>query len=244
MSAPERDIVVIGGGCYGTFYAGQLAKAKERGKIAYRRMLIVDRDAGCRAARELAPTPDRALVVGDWDGFFDDWLPRAAPDDQLVPPPFTPHLMFAWLVRRARARWPARAVTVAPLPIAPGTPYDRTAPDATRYVSFAAWVCPTHCIEPATCPATGEPRSWDMGESVRALVARLRAAGHAVHGPALFECQHYAFGVGTFAAQAVLAGDALVTAAGAGAAADVLVGTISRCHGALNLLRLGAPNPV
>ena len=26
-----RDVIVIGGGCYGTFYAGQLAKAKEKG---------------------------------------------------------------------------------------------------------------------------------------------------------------------------------------------------------------------
>src|SRR5207245_11515292 len=33
-----RDVVVVGGGCYGTFYAGQLAKAKERGKARFRRV--------------------------------------------------------------------------------------------------------------------------------------------------------------------------------------------------------------
>jgi len=38
----------------------------------------------------------------------------------------------------------------------------------------------------------------------------------------------------------VLAGDRLVAEAGAsGAAAGVLVGTISSCHGAVNLLSLG-----
>jgi len=30
--ARMRDVIVIGGGCYGTFYAGQLAKAKERAR--------------------------------------------------------------------------------------------------------------------------------------------------------------------------------------------------------------------
>jgi len=80
-----------------------------------------------------------------------------------------------------------------------------------------------------------------MGDAVRGLTERLRAAGEPVHGPALFVCRHHVFGVGTFAVDAVLAGDALVRAAGeSGSAAGVLVGTISSCHGALNLLRIGA----
>jgi hypothetical protein len=62
-----------------------------------------------------------------------------------------------------------------------------------------------------------------------------------VSGPALFECKHEVFGVGMFAADAVRAGDRLVAEAGAsGHPAEVLIGTISRCHGALNLLALGA----
>src|SRR2546422_2621312 len=80
-----------------------------------------------------------------------------------------------------------------------------------------------------------------MGDAVRGLTERLRAAGEPVHGPALFVCRHHVFGVGTFAVDAVLAGDALVRTAGeTGSAAEVLVGTISSCHGALNLLRIGA----
>ena len=117
---------------------------------------------------------------------------------------------------------------------------DVTAQDGTRYVSFADWICPTHCIEPALCPAIGAPRTWEMGDAVRALAERLRGAGRPVAGPALFVCRHHVFGVGTFAGEAVLAGDRLVAEAGAsGAPAEVLVGTISSCHGALNLLSLG-----
>jgi len=61
-----------------------------------------------------------------------------------------------------------------------------------------------------------------------------------VTGPALFVCQHQVFGVGMFSAESVRAGDRLVEEAGAKDEAEILVGTISSCHGALNLLKLGA----
>ena len=244
-----RDAVVIGGGCNGTFYAGQLAKALAKGKARFRKVIVVDRDPHCRARIELGEAPERAFVESDWTGYLDAFLGTAVrarsgePQDYIVPSPLMPHLMFEWVVRRARARWPERAVTVAPVPGALGTPYDRAAPspDHTRYVSFADWICPTHCVEPAVCPAIGRPRTWEMSEAVTQLADRLRGAGERVSGPALFVCRHHVFGVGTFAVDAVLAGDALVAAAGeSGEPASALVGTISSCHGALNLLRLGA----
>ena len=242
-----RDVVVIGGGCYGTFYAGQLAKAKAKGKAQFRRVVVVDRSATCRARGELGEGPDRVFAVEEWSAFFDRFLagariPRPGePEDYIVPSPLMPHLMFEWVVRRARQRWPERPVEIAPVPGELGTPYDRAAPDHTRYVSFAAWLCPTHCVEPAICPAIAAPRTWEMGEAIGALAARLRAAGRPLSGTALFVCRHHVFGVGTFAVAAVLEGDRIVARAGAGAQpAEVLVGTISSCHGALNLLRIGA----
>jgi hypothetical protein len=79
-----------------------------------------------------------------------------------------------------------------------------------------------------------------MSDSVRDLVERLRTGGRSVDGPALFVCQHQVFGVGMFSAESVRAGDRLVAIAGAsGEPAEILVGTISSCHGALNLLTLG-----
>jgi len=229
----------VGGGCYGTFYASQLAKAKARGKVDFRTVIVVDRDPDCRARRELGEAPDRRFVTQDWTPFFDAYLVDAA-DDHIVPSPHMPHLMFEWVLGRARQRWPRRPISVEPVPGDIGTPYDRIAQDATRYVSFADWICPTHCIEPALCPAIGAPRTWEMGDAVRALADRLREGGQAVAGPALFVCKHHVFGVGTFAVEAVLAGDRLVAEAGAsGAPAGVLVGTISSCHGAVNLLSLG-----
>ena len=241
--------MVVGGGCYGTFYASQLAKAKARGKTDYRNVIVVDRNPDCRSRRELGDAPDRQFVTADWTAFFDAWLSDArrtthdARDDQIVPSPHMPHLMFEWVLRRARERWPRREVSVQPVPGAFPTPYDRPGggTDQTRYVSFADWICPTHCIEPALCPAIGAPRTWEMSDSVRELAVRLRAGGRPVSGPALFVCKHQVYGVGMFAADAVRAGDQLVEEAGStGAPAEVLVGTISSCHGALNLLTLGA----
>ncbi|HMA45524.1 MAG TPA: hypothetical protein VKO86_15995 [Gemmatimonadales bacterium] len=246
-TAAMRDVVVVGGGCYGTFYASQLARAKARGKATFRSVVIVDRDPGCRARRELPEAADRVFVTSEWDAFFDRHLAAARPGtdgdppDYVVPSPHMSHLMFEWLVRRTRARCPNRTVDVVPVPDSLGTPYDRTGPDNTRYVSFADWICPTHCIEPALCPAIGAPRTWEMPEAVGALAGRLRAGGAAIAGPVLFICRHHVYGVGTFAVDAVLEGERVVAqAAAARETAHVLVGTVSSCHGALNLLRIGA----
>jgi hypothetical protein len=58
-----------------------------------------------------------------------------------------------------------------------------------------------------------------------------------VHGPALFVCRHHVHGVGAFPVASVLAADRLVDEAGAGGEPfDVIVGTISACHGAVNML--------
>jgi hypothetical protein len=246
-----RDVIIVGGGCYGSFYAGQLERARARGAARYRRLLVVDRDPACQVTRVLPDDPDRTLVVSDWDAFFDAHLgalaereaPAGDPRDAIVPSPLMPHLMFAWLERRARARWPGRSVTHAPASRPLGTPYDVLAPDGTRYVSHADWLCPTHCIEPALCPAIGAPRTWEMGDTVTAYVERL-AQESPTRGPVLLVTRHRVYGVGMFDVDAVLAGDRLVAEAGAsGAPVQVVVGTISACHGALSLLRLGAAPP-
>lgn len=302
MTAVLRDIAVIGGGCYGTFYAGQLAQALDRGKLSYRRVLVVDHDPGCRATRELPPRADRRVIAEDWDQFLDRFLvvddervisrragsaeldrimpgragsagldrsmPGRAcispgedrptsgraptmssagsgvpayptdptdPDDAIVPSPLMPHLMAAWLMRRARARWPGRLVEQRPLGAEVGTPYESTGPDGTRYLSFADWICPVHCIEPLTCPVIRGPRTWELSDTLAAF-----SSDQGLAEPATFHCHHEAFGVGMFHAREARHGWRLVERAGAaGQPADVVVGTVSRCHGAVAVLHLG-----
>lgn len=239
-----RDVIIVGGGCYGSFYAGQLERARAKGKATYDRLVIVDRDPGCRAARE----PRKAgshLVPEEWGVFFDGYLARVSPSapgeaaDAIVPSPLMPHLMYEWLVRRARTRWPGRRIETRPVPLGPGTPYDMSAPDGTRYVSFADWICPTHCIEPAICPVIRAPRTWEMADAMESLARRLDQT-HPTAGPVLLLCRHRVFGVGMFDVSEVLAGDAVVAGAGLRRSpVDVLVGTVSSCHGAASLIHLG-----
>jgi hypothetical protein len=240
-----RDVVIIGGGCYGTFYAGQLERARDRGKATYRRLLIVDRDPACRFTREIGSDETRELVVREWSEFFDGYLAEVKPPepgeprDTIVPSPLMPHLMYQWLARQAQRRWPDRMVETRPVPRGPGTPYDVSGPDGTRYVSYADWICPTHCIEPAICPVIRAPRTWEMADAMEQLARSLDAMSPTA-GPVLFICEHRVFGVGMFDVSAVLAGDDVVAAAGrAESSVDVLVGTVSSCHGAVNLLHLG-----
>lgn len=251
------EIVVVGGGCYGTFYARQLERACTRGALECRRVLVVDRDPACQLTRDLPPSPTRELVVQDWDAFFDSYLSQSSvpphplspspPTGEggrpsfIVPSPLMPHLMFNWVMRRAQALVADREVRQIPLEEPLGTPYDTLAPDGTRYVSWADWLCPTHCIEPHTCPIIRGPRTWEMSETVRELVTRLSASGRRMVGPALFVTRHITDGVGAFTVREAAEADRML---GEGALTaepfSLVVGTVSACHGAVGTVAVGA----
>jgi hypothetical protein len=246
-------IVVVGGGCYGSYYVRQLGRAARASALTFERVLVVDRDPNCRVALELAggDTANVEVVVADWSAFFDSYLgalaahdaPALSEDspapDAIVPSPLMPHLMYEWLERRARARWPHRTIEMRPLDAPSGIPWQKRGADGTQYVSFAEWECPVNCIEPALCPATRGERSWSMPPAVLAATEEARRNGRNLAGPVIFHCQHRAYGVGMFDTSAVVAGDEVVRRAGESGAAEVLVGTVSHCHGALSVLAVG-----
>ena len=247
MAAPSPrqaygTIVVIGGGCYGGYYVRQLHRARAADALAWRRLVVVDRDAGCAVARRGDAVE---LVVSDWGTFLDRWLGAASADpsslatDAIVPSPLMPHLALDWLERRARRRWATRAVDRLALTAAPATPWERAGHDGTHYVSFATWTCPVNCIEPARCPHTRGERTWTMPAAAREYVALRRAAREPLEGPFVFHCTHRAYGVGMIDAAAIVAADAAIAERAAAGAAEFLVGTVSHCHGALGRLRIG-----
>src|SRR5689334_24483704 len=131
------DVVIVGGGCYGRFYAGQLLRARERGAANWRRLLVVDRDPSCQVARELGLWSGVDLVVEEWSAFFDRYFASAPaqsdPPDTIVPSPLMPHLMYEWLVRRAHARWPDRLRDRRLVALGPGTRYERAARDGSGH---------------------------------------------------------------------------------------------------------------
>jgi hypothetical protein len=79
-----------------------------------------------------------------------------------------------------------------------------------------------------------------MPPAVRAYVAAERARGRNLAGPVIFHCTHRAYGVGMFHTRDVIDADRMIAEAGSRSAVEVLVGTVSHCHGALNVLAIDA----
>jgi hypothetical protein len=217
-------VVVVGGGCYGTYHARQLLKAVRAGRLPGERLVVVDRDPGCRAAGELAGAADVELVVSDWLAFLRGWLGgagAASAGDWIVPAPFTPHLLWEWLEAEL-------AASRVPVPRGWGLPYEQAGAGGELYLSAAGWTCPATCVEPAHCPALHAPRDWDLADAIEERAAALG------YRPAVLRCLHLAAGVA-----AVRVGDLLAAARPPAAAEDapVLVATSSRCHAAVGVLR-------
>jgi hypothetical protein len=237
-------VVVIGGGCYGSWYVQQLDRAVARGALQVEQVTVVDRDPRCRVQAERARYVSLPLdvVTQTWDDFLGRWLAAATlpscARDAIVPSPLMPHVLFDWLLARARARWPDRSVSVRPLREAPPMPWQRAAPDGRHYVSFAEWMCPVNCIEPNRCPATRGPRDWSMPPALTAYVSAEQALGHPLRGPIIFHCLHRTWGVGMIDVAAVVAADARVASEALAGPARFLVGTVSHCHGALGVLHI------
>jgi hypothetical protein len=228
-------IVVIGGGCYGTYYVRQLRRAREREALTFERIVVVDHDDQCAVARE--NPADVQVVIADWTEYFAGFLGSdARGHDAIVPSPLMPHLLFQWLEQRARDLFPQRRVAVEMPGAMTGIPWQREGGESTRYVSFAEWMCPVNCIEPHVCPHTRDVRSWSLPPSVAANVVEARARGEQLDGPAIFHCTHRAYGVGMIDVRDVLESERMLTESVGSGSGRLLVGTVSHCHGALGVL--------
>jgi hypothetical protein len=230
--------VIFGGGCYGSFYARQLLRAADAG-VDVGEIIVVDHNESPPATSLVSPL--LRFVADDWDSFCDAYFDTVADDspDQIVPPPFTPHLALRWLLRRLPKDRPDLTWELEPLRRMPGTPYQNQSAAGPMTLSHADWICPVHCVEPDTCPATRDRRYWDLANTVRLWADALVGAGQEISQTHLFQCLHYTHGVGTYPAARVAAARNAMAAAKSqpGIATRFLVGTVSRCHGAIHLLK-------
>lgn len=233
-----RTLWIAGGGCYGRHYARQLLPALGRaaGPWAGAAIRVMDRDPGCAGASEPV-----AIEAGDWDETLDRVLADESEtrDGWLVPAPLTPHLFARWLTRALGAT--AQVRTVEPS-LLPETPFARAIAGKLVF-SFAEWRCPTHCIEPAICPATRQPKSWDLGRELASYAMRLRESGMVpLAGPFVARLAPIARGVSGFPlsdwSRAARRVTALLSGARPRSHVYLLAATVSSCHGAASLLRV------
>jgi hypothetical protein len=212
--------VVIGGGEIGAGYARQLLRACAAGRLATDEIVVVVRDPGC-AARALVDHRLR-FAVADWSEWLDAHL-DAYPSAHLVPYHWAPHLFSDWLARQA-ARRGGRAQRVDALPV-PAVPFERATAAGDRALSYATWICPPTCIEPALCPHTRGPKDW----SLAGHLARPQA-GEALER-IVFPCLHLVWGVGTVPVRELLEARDRLWARLAAGPRRYLVATASHCHG-------------
>ena len=78
-----------------------------------------------------------------------------------------------------------------------------------------------------------------MPAAVREYADREHASGRDLEPPLVFHCSHRAYGVGMIDVRDVISADATIAASASGRAASFLVGTVSHCHGALRVIRVG-----
>lgn len=230
---------IAGGGCYGSYYVQQLDRARARGKLVVDEIIVVDRDPHCAVAPKLPGIAGARLEVGRWEAFGEQvWRQRDWwANDMWVPTPIGPHIIFHWVMERARLAGHA----LQPIPFAgpiPSLPYARTTPTGTLVLSHAPGVCPVNCVEPVLCPLTKAERDWEMRDTVRDLIAKDRA-GHGIEEVGVFVCQHHAHGVGTIPMKLIFdEWDRLEARMKSGKTARLAVATVSSCHGILDAFEL------
>jgi len=238
-------VVVIGGGCYGSYYVRQLERALAAHAVSIGEIVVVDRDPGCAVAgRSPAANANTriSVVVAPWEAFLPAFLAAAAADpgsverDAIVPSPLMPHLLRDWLQGRLSMHASGRVVRPAPLVADLDVPWQRSGEDGTHYVSYATWMCPINCIEPVRCPHTRAARHWTIPVTIQraASAASDREGAMTPVETHVFHCTHRVYGVGMIDVRDVVAADRRLAArVRQGGAFEALIGTASHCHGAV-----------
>jgi len=231
--------IILGGGCYGSFYTQQLLRARAAGAVVFDEIVVVDHNERPPAMADQDVEHGVTHVRAEWDDFFDHSLrdlPTSSPDE-FVPSPFNPHLGLAWLQRRLNRELPDIQTTLEPFRDLPGIPFQEQRDHGTLLLSHADWICPVHCIEPEICPKTRSLRDWDMDVTAHRFASRLAEAGQAIDQIHMFHCHHRVYGVGAYPVAGIAAaGRDVLEAVQSNPNQRFLIGTISRCHGAMHLL--------
>lgn len=204
------NIYILGGGCFGTQYARWLLTARERGKINFRELIVVDKDEDCKVKVEVkVKEPNIRLEISNWTDFLVDYIENAEADTRnlIVPSHAAPHLLgkaFVALIsslrpRASEASREGSSLLMIDIPAPIGTPFEKSLEKGVIAVSMATWNCPANCPEPGKCPHIHAPRDWDLEVSLRNWAEKVKLDEFYV-----FPARHFAYAVSAIPAQAVI----------------------------------------
>jgi hypothetical protein len=243
----DETFVVFGGGCFGTHHVRGIERGRTRGRISPQsRIIMLDRNAHPPALDlpEVGENPHLTFVQSDWLEYMKanwDSLPAEA---EAVPAPVAPHLAFEWLVWSLRGRLGEDSISIEPMAHEfGGLPYEYLAPSGARFISAADWICPINCRAPHICPMIRDVRTWELSGTVNAYAQEHQES---VAAAVVFEPRFRVPGIDRLylheyrdARDRIL--DLYQQPQSAGK--EVIVATVSPCHGAVSLMRLNAPAP-
>ncbi len=240
----DELFIVFGGGCFGTHHTHHIEKGRARGRISPNsRIIMVDRNAHPPALDlpEIAQNRHLTYLRSDWLDYMKSAWDTLPPNAQAIPAPVAPHLAFDWMVWSVQQRLGEHAISVEPMEHNfGGLPYEYLAPAGVRYISAANWICPTNCRAPHICPMIRDVRTWELADTVNAY-----AQSHAESTAAAIVLQprFRVPGVDTLRVHEYTeARDRILTLASQPemAGKEIVVATVSPCHGAVSLLKIGA----
>src|SRR4030095_8456839 len=108
------------------------------------------------------------------------------PDAHVVPYHWAPHLLRDWLLGNIRERGLVATTGGALAPR--GLPFAGTTSAGDRALSYATWLCPPTCIEPARCPHPRGPKSGSLADDLER-----DAPGEELTGQVVFRCLHLVY---------------------------------------------------
>lgn len=241
------NFIILGGGCFGSFYTRQLLRAQK----TIENIHVIDLKQNCQVFLEQGDGGGKIVYhIQDWKEFFLPYLREKINDarlgksiaDHYVPPTFAPHVLMEVFLDIFQKDFPQ--VKIGPEPMLEPLseilselkiPVDIALPNGTRALSFATWTCPASCIEPPTCPYTRGPKDWDMKSYLNNRVGEI----HELPLQLIFQCRHLAMGVGTIPVQEIvneyLRFEKEVSLSGI---TSVTMASISSCHGLIGCVKI------
>lgn len=226
------NIIILGGGCSGSQYARRLLFAREKKKINFDRLVIIDRKSGCRA-KKLFKDKSVDFIKCDWVRFLSSYIEKtpAKTKDLIVPSHAAPHLLGMTFLDRMKKEKKKILIKMKDPKKTVGTPFEKKLKKGVIAVSMATWICPSDCIEPLKCPHMRKKRNWDLERILKKWAEKNGRMKLFV-----FPARHYACKVSAIPSKKIIDAWFALKKAIAGKSGHVVgVATSSACHGIISL---------